>query len=427
MEFDIGEIIVDEEINIEDIELDVMKEYPELEDLIITPSNSEQKFKSSKYGYNNVIIEAIESEELSIIPSSENQVIEGIFNKVTVQGDSNLIPENIKKGTTIFGINGTANVSDVEITDTRYLFYKNIRINQLNEILNICRNVINASYMFNECDQLKSLELNNFDTSNVTTMSRMFDGCSGLINLDVTNLDTSNVTSMNTMFGSCRSLENLDISNFNVKNVLDVSSMFNSCSSLKNLNLGSFNAKKCSSFSGMFASCSQLSELNLNNFNTSSGTKMDSMFNGCSGLTNLNLSSFDTSNVTNMFHMFYGCKNLINLDISSFDTSNVIGVSYMFQNCNSLTNLNFCTNLGKGYKQKTNNYSSYKLDLSYSTLLTHESLMSVINNLYDLNLAYNVAGGGTLYRQGLVLGSTNLAKLTEEEIAIATDKGWNVT
>jgi hypothetical protein len=53
--------------------------------------------------------------------------------------------------------------------------------------------------------------------------------------------------------------------------------------------------------------------------------------------------------------------------------------------------------------------------------------MNVINNLYDLNLTYDVANGGTLYTQKLTLGSTNLAKLTADEIAIATSKGWTVS
>ena len=84
-------------------------------------------------------------------------------------------------------------------------------------------------------------------------------------------------------------------------------------------------------------------------------------------------------------------------------------------------------NLGKGFYQKTTNYNDYTLRLSSSSQLTRDSLMSVINNLYDLNLTYDVANGGTLYSQQLVLGSTNLAKLTAEEIAIATNKGWTVS
>ena len=67
------------------------------------------------------------------------------------------------------------------------------------------------------------------------------------------------------------------------------------------------------------------------------------------------------------------------------------------------------------------------LNLSTSSNLTYDSLMSVINNLYDLNLTYDVANGGTLYTQKFSVGSTNLAKLTAEEIAIATNKGWTVS
>ena len=59
--------------------------------------------------------------------------------------------------------------------------------------------------------------------------------------------------------------------------------------------------------------------------------------------------------------------------------------------------------------------------------------MDVINKIYDLNITYGVydeegnPGTGTLYTQDLILGETNLAKLTPEEIAIATNKGWTVS
>lgn len=84
----------------------IVHEYPELEDLTVTPSMEEQHFKSEKYGYDNVIVRAIESKELNIIPSSTEQVEEGIFNKVTVAGDSALSPENVKKDVEIFGVVG---------------------------------------------------------------------------------------------------------------------------------------------------------------------------------------------------------------------------------------------------------------------------------------------------------------------------------
>ena len=177
----------------------------------------------------------------------------------------------------------------------------------------------------------------------------------------------------------------------------------------------------------MFGNCNSLTSLDLSSFDTSHVTDMQYMFGSCNSLTSLDLSSFDTSQTTNMYAMFYNCNSLISLDLSNFDMSKVTSTMQMFTYTSELTNLQFGVNLGKGYTQKSTNYILYKLDLSFCTKLTHESLMSVINNLYDLNLTYDVANGGTLYTQSLVLGAKNLAKLTEEEIAIATNKGWNVT
>lgn len=176
----------------------------------------------------------------------------------------------------------------------------------------------------------------------------------------------------------------------------------------------------------MFNDCKNLTNLDLSNFDTSNVIDMNNMFCGCSNLINLDLSNFDTSRVINMYYMFYNCPHLTDLNLSSFDMSNITNISSMFSNCSKLTNLQFGFNLGKGYTQKTTNNSNYQLGI-LSSLLTNESLMSVINNLYDLNLTYNVENGGTLYTQKLILGNTNLAKLTAEEIAIATNKGWTVS
>lgn len=59
--------------------------YPELENLVVTPSGEEQKFKSEAYGYNEVTVKAVPSEELVIEPKAEEQVKEGLFNKVIVK------------------------------------------------------------------------------------------------------------------------------------------------------------------------------------------------------------------------------------------------------------------------------------------------------------------------------------------------------
>lgn len=86
------------------------------------------------------------------------------------------------------------------------------------------------------------------------------------------------------------------------------------------------------------------------------------------------------------------------------DTSNVYNMDTMFQGCTSLTDLGGFVGL------KTN------LDLSYCTKLTHDSIINVINKAADV----------TSSPKTLTLGSTNLAKISDEEKAIATAKGWTL-
>ena len=56
---------------------------------------------------------------------------------------------------------------------------------------------------------------------------------------------------------------------------------------------------------------------------------------------------------------------------------------------------------------------SFKLD--NSTMLTTNELVKILNNLATAES-----------KQTLTLGSTNLAKLTDEQKAIATNKGWTL-
>ena len=97
----------------------------------------------------------------------------------------------------------------------------------------------------------------------------------------------------------------------------------------------------------------------------------------------------------------------------------------MFYNCSSPETLGGFLNLGQAYKTTTSaNYSSYKLDLSSCKKLTEQSLINVLTNLYDIKTKGCKA-------QQVVIGSTNLAKLTSEEgqqaLSNAQAKGWTVS
>ena len=167
--------------------------------------------------------------------------------------------------------------------------------------------------------------------------------------------------------------------------------------------------------SNMFSGCINLATIP--QLDTSNVTNMDSMISSCISLTTI--PQLSTSNVTNMGYIFYNCGSLTM--IPQLDTSNVIDIKGMFYACFALTTLGGFQNLGMAYDtSKSANYNSYALHLSNSPKLTHDSLMNVINGLYDIKTK-------GCNPQQLILDSTNLAKLTAEEIAIATDKGWNVS
>lgn len=104
-----------------------------------------------------------------------------------------------------------------------------------------------------------------------------------------------------------------------------------------------------------------------------------------------------------------------------------INLEYIFGTSKNLTTIEGFYNLGMAYRATTEYYWDYQLDLRNQTKLTYESLMNVINGLYDLNISYKVAEGGTLYRQKVIMSSASIAKLTNDEIAIATNKGWDIT
>ena len=171
-----------------------------------------------------------------------------------------------------------------------------------------------------------------------------------------------------------------------------------------------------------FSNCSNLERLP-EEMDTSNVNTLISCFSNCAKL--LEISNMDTSKVTTLQSTFTGCSSLIK--IPQLNASSVTQItSSTFSNCTSLKDFGGFLNLGKSFTQTAVNSYYHTFAINSSNNLTHDSLMNIINNLYDLNVRYAEIGK-PLYTQSLVLGSTNLAKLTADEIAIATNKGWNVS
>lgn len=176
------------------------------------------------------------------------------------------------------------------------------------------------------------------------------------------------------------------------------------------------------------------------------------VFNGCNNLVGTNLKF---KNANSGYYRFFNCRNL--REIEDIDYLNYINSGYMFSNCHSLKrigNINMplltnpikmfencfsleeigsidfsgvTTNVGDIFSncsklKKINNIIGLNIsgyDFSTCYMLSHDTLIKILEALADCSTSE------TTYT--LKLGSTNLAKLTEEEIAIGTNKGWTIS
>lgn len=111
----------------------------------------------------------------------------------------------------------------------------------------------------------------------------------------------------------------------------------------------------------------------------------------------------DTRGMSNPQRIFYYATALTETTLKLKDDGSQTFTG-LFSGCTALTDLEIQGVIGGA-----------GFNVSPCTNLTHDSLMSIINHLKDGVSSVTVT-----------LGSTNLAKLTDTEKAIATQKGWTL-
>jgi len=323
-----------------------------------------------------------------------------------------------------------------------------------NLIPNTIRNTgTSCAYMFYGYPGDNISTLPNFDTSNVTNMEGMFRECPNLTNLDISNFDTSNVTGMTSMFQSSPKLktiifpspfhaavdivglflgtaiENIDLTGFDTSRVVYMYSLFKDCPNLKSVDLSNWDISKANSFANLFSGCPNLETVNLNVKvkNTGNNISINNLFQNCSKLQSVDLRNFVT-NVSTADQLFNGCRSLETINMDGVNLGSIDGQSTnygsfrgVFTYCSNLVNLTFGNNLGAAISSNTS-ASQFQVDLTPCQLLTHDSLVDFLTKLADVSDKGAPAAATTVR-----LGSTNRAKLTAEEIAIATNKGWTVS
>ena len=252
----------------------------------------------------------------------------GVVNvsKVTSDIDSDIKAENIKKGISILGVDGTleegiAPTGEIEISE-----------NGTYDVTNYASAVVEVDnggstggkytpryHTFSALGNVTDFqeEIESIDTSRLTSFARMFSDCTSLINVDISSWNTQNVTTLAYMFNGCSSLQTLNMSGIDLKNVQPMHGMFRANTKLKTVNFRNTNPQNATSMNYLFYNCSSLSEIDLRDWNVSP-TNISYLFEGCSGLKKIDIRNFSFDNVTSYSSMFStvptNCKIIVKDD-----------------------------------------------------------------------------------------------------------------
>ena len=271
------------------------------------------------------------------------------------------------------------------------------------------------SSAFSNCYALISVP--KFDATNATDVSHMFSNCYNLEYFDGLE-NVSDGINMYNMFAFCRRLSTFP-DNIGIEHASNVSNMFYNCESLKTIpdlnidiatsasqmfyqcynieTVGNISMKSCTSSAYMFKSCQNLETIGT--IEAGSSIDMSGMFSNCINIKHSPAINF--SSATSISSIFDGCSSMRAVEIDGISGSASINAqSFACSNLRSITFKNAETWQGGNITLTTSH-----LDTAAAVKL-FESLPAISTAKYI---------------------KLSLSALTDEQKAIATDKGWTVS
>lgn len=323
-----------------------------------------------------------------------------------------------------------------EITNGDYLFFDGARVDVFEELMKRCKKLTSCYSMFETCG-VREVDVSGIDTSEAVSMARMFynmgrGSAIGIIGLS--KFDTSKVIDMANMFGAMfvtpSAENNPDVSSFDTSNVTNMSGMFSAYGLSGIFDLSHFNTANATNMSEMFYNNSALEEVIMRGWDTAKVTNMQGMFQG-TGVKRIDFSTLDTSSLTSVSYFAHENRKLE--EIIGFSIMSRAGISFgpvPYASATArygLKRLTFRTDLPEG---------SYAIrgaiNIKYCSF-ERDGMVEMFNTLPDvsglgLNASYTkITITGNPCLTGLLKdGVTACDVLTDEDRAIATNKGWSL-
>ena len=220
--------------------------------------------------------------------------------------------------------------------------------------------------------------------------------------INALGLSGSEIVDMNETFRNCKNLietENIDIydSTHSLYIYIDASSMFAGCESL--IKPGALSVGWMLYADYMFKDCSSLMSLTKDKVKARQITKCVSMFENCSSLRSVGLENLNAE----MTDTFKNCSNLQIVNLTLLVNAKFTDTT--FSGCSNLRRLTVSGTWGGG-----------NINLADASRITRSSLVTLFDSLPA------VTNGATI-----TLHSSAYRRLSDDDIAVATGKGYTVT
>lgn len=197
---------------------------------------------------------------------------------------------------------------------------------------------------------------------------------------------------------------------------------FSNLFSLKKIEFINCDFSNVTSLASMFSSSNSLTEVSLQDMDFSSVTSMNSMFSGVNCMRYINMHNIITRDLTSMTNFLSYVRGMQYADLrfdfkgANFSITQVRVPTIMFDDNCEVGSFSLGSESNTIVEIIGFPHANDNVDVSGSSKLSAEILLHIIEQLNEVTST-----------KTLTLGSTNISKLTADQIAIAQDKGWTVT
>jgi len=280
-------------------------------------------------------------------------------------------------------------------------------------------NGTNLKSAFASCSSLTAVPCFGLNGAS-KTLAGCFRGCSRLQSVPV--LETSSVVNCQQLFQNCTSLK--EAPDWDLSAVKTCESMFQGCTALTSV--PAYNTTVCTTFKNIFKGCTKLREIPL--IETGNATSFYGFFASCSALQTIPV--LDTSKGKDFGYFVYYCSSL--KAFPAIDVSKGTNFKCMFQGTytapfvNSVPHLDMSS--GTNFDSFTSScrmtscegFGAIKVSFTIAhTLLDRDSIVKIFNQLATVT-------SGTITLKTDTVNYHLAEKLSDEDKAIATEKGWTL-